>query len=127
MFSPWPYVTWVIDVNVNGQIEPKASNSHRFILVAIDYLTKWVEVVTFKLVIKKVVVDFVHSNIICRFGITKIIITDNATNLNSHLMKEVCEQYKIVHRHSTPYCPKANRVVEAANKNIKKILRKMVQ
>jgi len=42
-------------------------------------------------------------------------------------MKEVCEQFKIVHRHSTPYRPKANRAAEAANKNIKKILRRMVQ
>ena len=48
-------------------------------------------------------------------------------NLNSHLMKEVCEQFKIVHRHSTPYPPKANLAVEVANKNIKKILSKMVQ
>uniref|UniRef100_A0A1U7VRT7 Uncharacterized protein LOC104221278 n=1 Tax=Nicotiana sylvestris TaxID=4096 RepID=A0A1U7VRT7_NICSY len=40
---------------------------------------------------------------------------------------EVCEQFKIVHHHSTPYRPKANGVVEAANKNIKKILRKMIQ
>ena len=127
MFSPWPYVTWVIDVNVNGQIEPKASNSHRFILVAIDYFTKWVEAVSFKSVTKKAVVDFVHSNIICRFGIPKIIITDNAMNLNSHLMKEICEQFKIVHRHSTPDRPKANGAIEAASKNIKKILRKMVQ
>ncbi|XP_019242445.1 PREDICTED: uncharacterized protein LOC109222553, partial [Nicotiana attenuata] len=51
----------------------------------------------------------------------------NAANLNSHLMNEVCEQFKIDHRHSTPYRPKANGAVEAANKNIKKILRKMVQ
>ena len=48
-------------------------------------------------------------------------------NLNNHLMKEVCEQFKIAHRHSTPYRPKANGAVKAANKNIKKILRKMVQ
>ncbi|XP_070013493.1 uncharacterized protein [Nicotiana sylvestris] len=48
----------------------------------------WVEVVTFKAVTKKAVVDFVHSNIICRFGIPKTIITDNSSNLNSHLMKE---------------------------------------
>ncbi|XP_015075053.1 uncharacterized protein LOC107018970 [Solanum pennellii] len=48
-------------------------------------------------------------------------------NLNSHLMKEVCEQFKIVHRHSTPYRSKANGAVEAANNNIKKIIRKMVQ
>nr|XP_019068088.1 uncharacterized protein K02A2.6-like [Solanum lycopersicum] len=125
MSAPWPFVTWGIDVI--GPIDPKASNDHRFILVAINYFTKWVEDVTFKSVTKKAVVDFIHSNIICRFGIPKIIITDNAMNLNSHLMKEVCEQFKIVHRHSTPYRPKANGAVEAANKNIKKILRKMVQ
>ncbi|XP_070056937.1 uncharacterized protein [Nicotiana tomentosiformis] len=52
---------------------------------------------------------------------------DNATNLNSHFMREVCEQFKITHRNSTPYQPKANGVVEAANKNIKKILKKIIQ
>ncbi|XP_060190766.1 uncharacterized protein LOC132620060 [Lycium barbarum] len=124
MASPWRFVAWEMDVI--GPIEPKASNGHRFILVTIDYFTKWVETVTFKAVTKKTVVDFVHSNIICRFGIPKTIITDNAANLNSHLMKEVCEQVKNVHRNSTPYRPKANGAVEAANKNIKKILRKMV-
>ncbi|XP_004237304.1 uncharacterized protein [Solanum lycopersicum] len=64
---------------------------------------------------------------LCRFGIPKVIITDNAANVNSHLMQEVCYQFKIEHRNSTPYRSKANRTVEAANKNIKKILRKMVQ
>nr|XP_009624634.1 uncharacterized protein LOC104115664 [Nicotiana tomentosiformis] len=104
-----------------------ASNGHRFILVVIDYFTKWVEAVTFKSATKKKVVDFVHSNIICQFGIPKVIITDNGANLNNHLMKEACEQFKIMYWNSTPYRPKANGVVEAANKNIKKILRKMVQ
>ncbi|XP_015161969.1 uncharacterized protein [Solanum tuberosum] len=42
-------------------------------------------------------------------------------------MKQVCEQFKIVHHNSTPYRPKANEAVEAANKNIKKILKRMVQ
>ncbi|XP_070017474.1 uncharacterized protein [Nicotiana sylvestris] len=51
----------------------------------------------------------------------------NAANLNSHLMGEICEQFKITHQNSTPYRPKANGAVEAANKNIKKILRKMIQ
>ncbi|XP_070002095.1 uncharacterized protein [Nicotiana sylvestris] len=87
MSAPWPFVAWGMDVI--GQIEPAASNEHRFILVAIDYFTKWVEAVTFKFVTKKAVVDFVHSNIICWFGIPKVIITDNAAILNSHLMKEV--------------------------------------
>lgn len=95
--------------------------------MAIDYFTKWVEAKTFKSVTKKVVVDFVHSNIICWFGIPKVIITYNGPNLDSHLMKETCEQFKIIHLHSTPYRPKANGVVEAANKEIKKILQKMVE
>nr|XP_009594320.1 uncharacterized protein LOC104090833 [Nicotiana tomentosiformis] len=42
--------------------------------------------------------------------------------LKTHLMKEVCEQFKFVHRHSTPYRPKANGVVKDTNKNIKKII-----
>ncbi|XP_070013965.1 uncharacterized protein [Nicotiana sylvestris] len=48
-------------------------------------------------------------------------------HMNGHLMGEICDQFKITHRNSTPYRPKANGVVEAANKNIKKILRKMIQ
>ncbi|XP_019257764.1 PREDICTED: uncharacterized protein K02A2.6-like [Nicotiana attenuata] len=125
MSAPWPFVSRGVDGI--SPIEPKTSNGHRFILVAIYYFTKWVEAITLKAVTKKEVIDFVQSNIICRFGIPKIIITDNAANLNSHLMKEVCEQFKTEHRNSTPYRPKANGPVEAANKNIKKILRKMVQ
>ncbi|XP_049382752.1 uncharacterized protein LOC125847088 [Solanum stenotomum] len=81
-----PFVAWRMDVI--GPIEPKASNGHRFILVAIDYFTKRVEAITFKAVTKKAVVDFVHSNIICCFDIPRTIITDNAANLNSNLMKE---------------------------------------
>ncbi|XP_070029276.1 uncharacterized protein [Nicotiana sylvestris] len=87
MSAPCPFVAWGMDVI--GPIEPATSNGHRFILVAIDYFTKWVEAVTFKSVTKKAVVEFDHSNIIYRFGIPKVIITDNAANLNIHLMKEV--------------------------------------
>uniref|UniRef100_A0A1S3ZF62 Protein NYNRIN-like n=1 Tax=Nicotiana tabacum TaxID=4097 RepID=A0A1S3ZF62_TOBAC len=56
MSAPWPFVAWGMDVI--DPIEPKASNGHRFILVAIDYFTKWVEVVTLKSVTKRAVVDF---------------------------------------------------------------------
>ncbi|XP_070045637.1 uncharacterized protein [Nicotiana tomentosiformis] len=87
MSAPWPFVAWGMDVI--GPIKSKASNEHRVILVAIDYFIKWVEAVTFKAVTKKAMVDFVHSSIICRSGICKTIITDNAANLNSYLMREV--------------------------------------
>ncbi|XP_049387297.1 uncharacterized protein LOC125851565 [Solanum stenotomum] len=54
------------------------------------------------------------------------IITNNRANLNNQLMKEICEQFKITHSNSTTYRPQMNGVVEAANKNIKRILRKMI-
>jgi len=53
------------------------------------------------------------------------IITDNATSLNNKMMKEMCEDFKIQHHNSMPYRPKMNGAVEAANKNIKKIILKM--
>ncbi|PHT97180.1 hypothetical protein BC332_33883 [Capsicum chinense] len=55
MAALWPFVAWGMDVI--GPIAPKASNGHRFILVAIDYFTKWVEAVTFKSVTMKAVIE----------------------------------------------------------------------
>ncbi|XP_059291522.1 uncharacterized protein LOC132045007 [Lycium ferocissimum] len=113
-------------MDVIGPIEPAALNGHRFIFVAIDYFTKWVEATSYKSVTKKVVADFVQKNIICCFGVPESIIKDNGPNLNSHLMKNICEQFQITHQNSTTYRPQMNGVVEATNKNIKRILRKMM-
>nr|XP_009603505.1 uncharacterized protein K02A2.6-like [Nicotiana tomentosiformis] len=107
-------------------IEPAASNGHRFILVAIDSFTKWVEASTYKSATKKVVADYVRNNIVCRFEILESIITDNSANLNSDLIREICEKFRIVHHNSTAYRPQMNGAAEAANKNSKRILRKIV-
>ncbi|XP_060190643.1 uncharacterized protein LOC132619905 [Lycium barbarum] len=123
MGSPWPFAAWGMDVI--GPIEPLVSNGHRFILVDIDYFTKWVEASTYKVVTKKVVAYFFRNNIVCRFGIPESIITDNTANLNSDLMRETCEKFRIAYRNSTACRPQMNGAVEAANKNIKKILRKI--
>ena len=55
------------------------------------------------------------------FMYLRSIITDNGTNLNNKMMKELCDDFKIQHHNSSPYRPKMNGAVEAANKNIKKI------
>ncbi|RDY06354.1 Pol polyprotein, partial [Mucuna pruriens] len=122
--APWPFSMWGIDVI--GPIEPKASNGHRFILMAIDYFTKWVEAVSYSSVTCSTVVRFIKKDIICRYGLPAHIITDNGTNLNNKMMTELCEQFRIFHHNSTPYRPKMNGAVEATNKNLKKIIQKMV-
>ena len=109
-----------------GEIKPTASNGHHFILVAIDYFTKWVEVASFASVTKNVVARFIKHNLIYCYGIPERIIIDNGTNLNNDMITELCTKFKIKHHNSSPYRPKINGVVEAANKNIKKIVQKIM-
>ncbi|GLT83158.1 hypothetical protein SLE2022_014650 [Rubroshorea leprosula] len=115
---------WGIDVI--GAINPKASNGHQFILVAIDYFTKWLEATFYASVTKKVVARFIKKEIICKYGQLEAIITNNASNFNNDMMTTLCKQFKIKHLNSSPYRPKMNGAVEAGNKNIKKILAKMI-
>ena len=118
--SPWPFSMWGMDVI--GPIEPKASNGHHFILVAIDYFTKWVEVVSYVRVTRNVIEKFIKKELICRYGIPSKLITDNATNLNNKMMTKLYADFKIQHHNSTLYHPKMNGTVEAANKKIKNII-----
>jgi len=61
--TPWPFSMWGIDVI--RAIKPRSSNGHRFILVAINYFTKWVEVASYSSVTRGVVVRFIKKEIIC--------------------------------------------------------------
>jgi hypothetical protein len=67
---------WGIDVI--GLINLKASNGHRFILMAIDYFTKLIEAGSFAHVTQKVVKKFIERELICQYGPPEKIITDNA-------------------------------------------------
>ncbi|RDX85841.1 Pol polyprotein, partial [Mucuna pruriens] len=80
-----------------GPIEPKASNGHRFILVAIDYFTKWIEAESYASVSRNVVARFIKRDLICRYGIPADIVTDNGTNLNNKVIFELCKEFQIKH------------------------------
>ncbi|GMP66936.1 hypothetical protein CsSME_00027088 [Camellia sinensis var. sinensis] len=124
MTSPWPFSVWGIDVI--GAVTPKGSNGHQFILVAIDYFTKWVEAQSYSVLKTSHVAKFIKNNIICRYGVPNELISDNG----SHFKGEVAvllEKYNVAFHKSSTYRPQANGAVEAANKNIKNILCKMVE
>ncbi|XP_070009598.1 uncharacterized protein [Nicotiana sylvestris] len=110
---PWPFAAWGMDVI--GLIDPTTSNGHRFIPVAIDYFIKWVEAASYKAVTKKVIADFVKDR--SRFGVPESIITNNVANINSDLMKAMCETFKIKYKNSTTYRPQMNGAVEATNRD----------
>ena len=59
----WPFSVWGIDMI--GRIAPKASNGYEYILVAINYITKWVEAASYSILKDKHVARFTKNNIIC--------------------------------------------------------------
>ena len=124
MTSPWPFSIWGIDII--GKISPKGSNGHEYILVAIDYFTKWVEAESYKVLNSNKVADFLRRNIICRYGVPHEIISDNGSHFDGEANK-VMEEFGIQRHRSSPYRPQTNGAVEAANKNLKNIISKMVK
>lgn len=63
----WPFRGW--DLDIIGKIKPGSSGRHRYMLVGIDYFTKWVEVIPLRDVNQEVVINFIQNHILCRFGI----------------------------------------------------------
>lgn len=114
-------------INVIGLVEPTTSHKHRFILVSIDYSTKSVEVALYANAPKQVVARFLKKEIICCYGFPTRLLPTMDWILIKKLTKELCQSFKIEHRDSSPYHPKMNGIVEAANKNIKNIVQNMVK
>ena len=77
-----------------------------FILLAVDYVSKWVEAKPTRTNDAKVVVDFVRFNMFCRFGIPRAIVSDQGTHFCNRSMYALLKKYGVVHKISTPYHPK---------------------
>ena len=90
----------------------------RVVQIILTYFTKLVEAASYATVTKNIMALFIRHNLICRYGIPERIMTDNGTNLNNKMSTELCEQFKIQHHNSSPYRPKMNGAVEAANKDL---------
>jgi transposase InsO family protein len=95
-------------INLIGQIYPASSKNHKFILVATDYFTKWVEAVPLKKVTSKDMVEFVKEHIIYRFGVPQTITTDQGTMFISGEFEDFAASMGIKFLNSSPYYAQAN-------------------
>ena len=101
--SPWPFSMWALDFM--GIINPPSSEGHKFILVATEYYTKWVEAISLKIAIQKHIINFIKEYIICRFGIPQRLIMDNGTNFIGKDVIEFCKRMRIEQIFSSVYYP----------------------
>ena len=107
-----------------GPFPPSFGNL--YILVEVDYVSKWVEVVACKSNDHTVVLKFLKKNIFSRFGILRAIISDGGSHFCNKPFSTLFQKYGVRHEISTPYHPQTNGQVELANREIKRILTKVV-
>ena len=100
--SPWLFSVWGIDIIWN--ISPKSSSGHKFILVVIDYFTKWVEAALYARLTSTRVASFIKSHIICCYKVPYELISDRGVHFRAEF-DTLLQRYGIQHHRSSAYRP----------------------
>ena len=108
-----------------GPIDPP-SNGKSYILVCMDYLTKWVEIRAMKNERDEKVAKFLYEEIFSRYGVPRELVTDQGAQFTSNLITKVMKEYIIRCHKSSPYHPQENEKEEVTNREIEAILTKIV-
>nr|GEY62661.1 hypothetical protein [Tanacetum cinerariifolium] len=98
---------------------------NKYILVAVDYLSKWVETKMLPTNDARVVCKFL-KNLFSRFGAPRAIISDRGTHFCNDQFTKVMQKYGVTHRLATPYHPQTSGQVEVSNRGLKRILERAV-
>lgn len=101
---------------------PKSQKGNRFIIVAVDHLTKWIELRAVPTTSANHIVEFLREQIVLRHGVPRTVLTDRGTPFSSRIFKHEMVTHRIHHAHSAPYHPQTNGLVERANRTIADIL-----
>ncbi|VFQ85727.1 unnamed protein product [Cuscuta campestris] len=115
IISVIPFSRWGIDI---VEALPKGAGQARWIVVAIDYFTKWVEAKPLAGITGRQMIDFVGTNILCRFGVPRQIISDNGTQFEEAEFQDFLKTWRIQHTKVSVAYPQANGQVENANRTI---------
>nr|GEZ38194.1 hypothetical protein [Tanacetum cinerariifolium] len=108
-----------------GQQFTKMPSRNKYILVAVDYLSKWVEAKALPTNDARVVVKFLKS-LFARVGTPKAIISDRGTHFCNDQFTKVMSKYGVTHRLLTAYHPQTSGQVEVTNQGLKRILERTV-
>ena len=97
-----------------------------YILLAVDYVSKWVEASSCRKNDASTVVGFIQRNILSTFGAPKTIISDKGSHFANKIFEKLMSRYGIRHVMGLAYHPQSNGQAEISNREIKKILEKIV-
>jgi len=113
---------WGIDFM--GPFPPSFGN--KYILVRVDYVSKWVKAITTPTNDARVVVKFLKKFVLSRFGAPRAVISDGGSHFCNKQFESLMRKYGVVHKIATPYHPQTSGQVEISNRELKHILEKTV-
>ena len=102
---------------------PLGIRQMKFLVVGIDYFTKWVEAEPLANITQQNVKNFVWKNIVCRFEVPRVLVSDNGRQFDNTLFKDFCEHFGIQNHYSSSAHPQANGQAEVANQSLLKIIK----
>jgi Integrase zinc binding domain/Integrase core domain len=105
---------------------PVTAQGNRYIIVAMDYLTKWPEARPVPQATAEMTASFIYEEIICRHGCPSRILTDRGTHFNNKMISRLMDRFTIKHLLSSPYHPQTNGLVERFNRTLCEALAKLV-
>ena len=97
---------------------PRTRRGKKYIIVAMDYLTKWPEARAVSEATADATAQFLYEQIICQHGCPQIILSDRGTHFNNNTIKALMEKFQVNHLLSTPYHPQTNGLVERFNRTL---------
>nr|GEX03749.1 reverse transcriptase domain-containing protein [Tanacetum cinerariifolium] len=113
--APWPFYKWGIDIT--GPF-PEGPEKVKFLIVAMDYFTKWIKAKAVATITGGQVKKFVWDNIVCRFGIPGEIVSDNGKQFSDNPFKDWCDKLNITQRFTSVKHPQSNELIERANRSL---------
>jgi hypothetical protein len=84
---------------------PHSAGGHGYIIITVDYFTKWDKVMPTFDNTGKIAALFIFNHIITRFGISQSIVTDHGSHFHNFMMSKLTEKLGLRHENSTPYYP----------------------
>ncbi|KAL0430392.1 UNVERIFIED_CONTAM: hypothetical protein Sradi_0665200 [Sesamum radiatum] len=112
MLSPCPFAQWAIDIVGPFPLGP---GQKKFLLVAIDYFTKWVEAEPLGRITETEKMKFLWKNLTCRFGPTREIVSDNEQQFQGKRLQEWCRGLHVKQRFTSVAHSQSNGQVEVTN------------
>jgi hypothetical protein len=102
------------------------SKNYKYILVAVDYVSKWVEAMPCRAANSRSSKKMFEEIIFPRFGVSRMVISDGGSHFIDKSFQQHLSKHGIHHNVTTPYHPQTSGQAKTSNKQIKNILQKTV-